>query len=379
MKIVIAPDKFRGSLEATDVCKAIDEGVMRAFPAAVTRSVPLADGGEGTARILTEYTDGRFVPVDVHDPLGRIIGSTYGISGDGLTAFIEMSVASGLSLLSRDEYNPMLTSTYGTGQLIRHALDSGVAKIVLGIGGSATTDGGIGMAAALGYEFYDQNGDLLDPVGGSMIQIDRINTDKIDSRLQSKKIVVACDVTNELHGRFGAAYVYGPQKGADDGMVVSLDEGLKNLSRVASEKFEKDYSDYPGAGAAGGLGAGALWFLGAELHPGVNIVMEHTGLEGLVQEADLVISGEGKVDDQTLQGKVIKGLAVLCQKHSVPLAVVCGTLSISPEQAREAGITCAVSVLNKPTTLEQAQKEAFENIRDATFSLVRLFFSRRES
>jgi glycerate kinase len=379
MRILIAPDKFRGSLEAAEVCRAIEEGVMLAFPRALTDSVPLADGGEGTARILTANTNGKFVSVDVHDPLGGIIQAQYGISGDGSTAFIEMSVASGLSLLSPDEYNPLLTSTFGTGELIRHALESGVKKIVLGIGGSATTDGGIGMAAALGYEFFDQNNIILDPVGGSLDKIARITIGKVDARLRSKVIVVACDVTNILYGKSGAAWVYGPQKGADDNMVESLDQGLKNLSRVASETFERDFSNYPGAGAAGGLGAGALWFLGAELHPGVNIVMQHTGVENLIQDADLVITGEGKVDDQTLQGKVIKGLAELCQKYHIPLAVVCGTLSISPEQAQQAGITYAVSVLNRPITLENAQKEAFGNIRDATFNLVRLFFSGRES
>lgn len=376
MKILIAPDKFRGSLEATDVCRAVDEGIKLAFPHAKTISVPLADGGEGTAKILTEYTGGKFMEVPVQDPLGRGIMAQYGISGDGETAFIEMAAASGVSLLSLEERNPLKTSTFGTGQLIEHALNKGVRNIILGIGGSATTDGGIGMAAALGYRFYDKQETELQPTGESLVKINRIDFAGADARLRTANIVVACDVTNPLFGEFGAAYVYGPQKGADAVMVVTLDDGLKNLSAVARRTFAKDYSVVPGAGAAGGLGAGALWFLSATLKEGVGIVMEQTGIEQHIREADLVITGEGKVDVQTLQGKVIKGLADLCVANNTPLAVVCGTLSITPEESSEAGITYAVSVLNKPITLEGAFAEAFANIRDATFNLVRLFFFR---
>ena len=374
MRILIAPDKFKGSLEAADVCLAVEEGIKLAFPDADTISVPLADGGEGTTRILTAYTHGRFISVLVNDPLGRKIMAEYGISGDGDTGFIEMASASGLLLLSPEEYNPLLTSTFGTGELIRDALDNGVKRIILGIGGSATTDGGIGMAEALGYKFYDTEGERLAAIGGSMSKIARIDIQNRDERLESLEVVVACDVKNPLYGLSGAAYVYGPQKGANDVVVNQLDEGLLNLSCVASKTFGIDVADIPGAGAAGGLGAGALWFLNATLQEGVGIVMEQTGIEDEIKKADLVITGEGKVDEQTLQGKVIKGLADLCRKYKAPLAVVCGTLSISPEESREAGIAYSVSVLNKPTTLEKAQGEAFINIRDATFNLVRLFF-----
>ena len=374
MRILIAPDKFKGSLEATDVCLAVNEGIKLAFPEAETTSIPLADGGEGTTKILTEYTGGHFVSVEVNDPLGRKIMAQYGISGDGDVAFIEMATASGLLLLSPEEYNPLLTNTFGTGELINHALDHGVKKIILGIGGSATTDGGIGMAEALGYTFHDAEGGRLVPIGESMAKIARIGTQQKDERLKSLEIVVACDVKNPLYGISGAAFVYGPQKGASKIVVDQLDKGLRNLSQIASETFGVDVSDIPGAGAAGGLGAGALWFLNATLQEGVGIVMEQTGIEEEIEKADLVITGEGKVDEQTLQGKVIKGLADLCRKYKAPLAVVCGTLSISPEESRQAGITYAVSVLNRPTTLETAQIEAFANVRNATFNLVRLFF-----
>jgi glycerate 2-kinase len=374
MKILIAPDKFKGSLEATEVCRAVEEGVKLAFPFATTLSVPLADGGEGTTRILTEYSDGKFISVITQDALGRPVEAKYGISGDGETAFIEMAAASGLLLLSREEYNPMLTSTFGTGELILHALECGVKKIILGIGGSATTDGGTGMAGALGYRFYDEYRDELQPVGGSLDKIVSIDLGDVNPLLKTAEIVVACDVTAPLYGTSGAAYVYGPQKGADQEMVRQLDDGLRNLSKVATGIFGKDISQIPGTGAAGGLGAGAIWFLNATLQEGTAIVMQQTGIEKEIENADLIITGEGKVDEQTLQGKVIKGLADLCKRYNAPLAVICGTLSISAEEIQEAGITYAVSVLNKPSTLEQAQADTFANIKDATFNLVRLFF-----
>jgi glycerate kinase len=377
MKILIAPDKFKGSLEAAEVCKAAEAGISLAFPEALIKSIPLADGGEGTTQILTNFSNGRFVTASVQDPLGRQIDANYGISGDGKTAFIEMATASGLLLLKPEECNPLNTSTFGTGELIKHAIGNGAENIILGIGGSATTDGGIGMAAALGYKFYDVSRSLLFPVGSAMENICTIDVTGADPSLKKTSFVVACDVTNPLYGESGAAFVYGPQKGADAEMVVQLDRGLQNLSNIAAATFGSDISQLPGAGAAGGLGAGALWFLAAELREGVGIVMEQTGIAEHIKNADLVITGEGKVDQQTLQGKVVKGLAALCREHNTPLAVICGTLDISPDDVRAAGITFAVSVLNKPVSLDRAKAEAFDNVRDATFHLVRLFFSNR--
>lgn len=377
MNILVAPDKFRGSLEALDVCQAVREGILLAFPEANVTTIPLADGGEGTAKILTRQAQGNSIAVEVNDPLGRTITASYGLSADGQTAFIEMAAASGLALLSTEERNPLLTSTYGTGQLIKDALDKGVKDIILGIGGSATTDGGIGMAMALGFRFYNENKELLPPKGESLNKISRIDSEKSDGRLAAVSITVACDVTNPLFGPNGAAYIYGPQKGADPAMVEVLDEGLQNLSAIASAAFEKDISNQPGAGAAGGLGAGCLWFLNAALKDGVSIVIEQTRIAERIQNADLVITGEGKVDEQTLSGKVVKGLADFCNINNVPLAVVCGTLQITPQQVRDAGITYAVSVLNRPMDLDQAQAEAFGLVKDATFHLVRLFFSNR--
>ncbi|MCF0057329.1 glycerate kinase [Dyadobacter sp. CY356] len=376
MYILVAPDKFRGSLEATEVCQSVTEGIRLAFPDAKIVSTPLADGGEGTTRILTEGSNGKFVSAVVHDPLGRYIEAEYGLSGDGNTAFIEMAAASGLNLLKPEERNPFLTNTFGTGELILHAVNSGVKKIILGIGGSATTDAGIGMAAALGFEFLDENEQNVNPNGENLSSIKNIKTENVNPLIKPVEFIVACDVTNPLYGEFGAAYIYGPQKGADQVMVAKLDMGLKNISDIATKTFGKNISGNPGAGAAGGLGAGALWFLNAKLREGVSIVMEQTNIAEHIQKADLVITGEGKVDDQTLQGKVVKGLADLCQKNNVPLAVVCGTLMITPEEAQNAGITYAVSVLNRPMDLQQAEKEAFSLVCDATFHLVRLFFNK---
>jgi len=377
MQILIAPDKFRGSLEAHEVCQAVEEGILLAFPDARVTSIPLADGGEGTTQILTEQSKGSYQSAQVKDPLGRSIAASYGLSGDGNVAFIEMASASGLRLLTSQERNPLLTSTYGTGQLILTAIENGVKEIILGIGGSATTDGGIGMAASVGYRFFDKGGNLLDPIGESLIKIDTINCEHVDLRLASVSITVACDVTNPLFGSQGAAYIYGPQKGANQKMVEELDLGLRNLAAVSAKTFGRDVSDQPGAGAAGGLGAGCLWFLNAPLKEGVQIVMDKTNLAEHLQNSDLVITGEGKVDEQTLSGKVVKGLAGLCQQHNVPLAVVCGTLTITPEETRTAGITYAVSVLNKPMDLVHAQKNAHILVKEATFNLVRLFFSHK--
>lgn len=374
MYILIAPDKFRGSLEASEVCQSVTEGIRKAYPDAEIVSIPLADGGEGTTRILTEQSKGKFITAIVHDPLGRYIEAEYGVSGDGSTAFIEMAAASGLSLLKPWEQNPLLTHTVGTGELIVHALNAGVKKIILGIGGSATTDAGFGMAAALGYQFFDENNELITPAGENLARIRSIRTDGMDVRIKQTHIVVACDVTNPLYGESGAAFVYGPQKGADKVMVSQLDHGLRNIAKVAAEIFDEDISEVPGTGAAGGLGAGALWFLNATLQEGVGIVMEETHIEAHVKKADLVITGEGKVDEQTLSGKVVKGLASLCQSNHVPLAVVCGTLMITPDEATKAGITYAVSVLNRPMSLQLAEAEAYSLVRDATFHLVRLFF-----
>lgn len=372
MNILIAPDKFRGSLEATEVCDAVEKGVLMACPSAYIIKTPLADGGEGTAAILTKSQNGKFIEITVEDPLGRATPAVYGISGNGKTAFIEMSAASGLHLLQKDEQNPLYTSSYGTGEMIAHALETGVDTIILGIGGSATTDAGTGMARALGFRFLDETGNEVVPNGENLHSIKSIDDSRKNPLLDPCKVIVACDVTNPLYGPNGAAYVYGPQKGADEAGVRLLDEGLRSFAQVAAGHFGNSFENIPGAGAAGGVGAGAVWFLRARLYEGIRIVMEQLEIPGKIKEMDLVITGEGKADEQTLSGKVVKGLASLCKESGVPLALLCGTLAITPQQAEEAGITYAVSVLNRPTDLETAQKEAAERVAEAAYYLTKL-------
>ncbi|WP_373515899.1 glycerate kinase, partial [Persicitalea sp.] len=314
MKILLAPDKFRGSLEADEVCAAMASGILLAFPEAKVVSIPLADGGEGFAKSLTLNSGGSYVSGVVQDPLGRPITVSYGLSADRSTAFIEMASASGLGLLSETERDPTKTTSYGTGQLIANALDQGVENIILGIGGSATNDGGLGIASALGYHFFDKNKNLLIPDGGHLSALHSIDSGKVHSKLHTTKITVACDVTNPLHGESGAAYIYGPQKGASPEQVVFLDNGLRHLAKIATETFGKDVSQSPGAGAAGGVGAGALWFLNATLESGAAIVFQQTKLENHVRNADLVITGEGKMDQQTLSGKLVLGVANMCAR-----------------------------------------------------------------
>lgn len=372
MQILIAPDKFRGSLDALQVCEAIEKGIRMAIPDARVIKAPLADGGEGTAEILTLSQGGRFANVRVQDPLGRETEASYGISGDGSTAFIELASASGLQLLTTDERNPLLTTTFGTGQLIAHALDQGIENLILGIGGSATTDAGIGLAAALGYRFLDKDENELPPIGENLIRITKIDDRSVHPRLATCRITVACDVTNPLYGPTGAAYVYAPQKGADPQMVELLDQGLKSFSQLANPHFGKNVDLMPGAGAAGGVGAGAVWFLNARLREGVKIVMDQLKLPEIVKSVDLVITGEGKADEQTLSGKVVQGLASLCRDAQVPLALLCGTLQISPQQAKDAGIIFATSILNRPIDLATAQMEAFERVEETAYYLANL-------
>ncbi|GAB3560191.1 glycerate kinase [Spirosoma fluminis] len=374
MRILLAPDKFRGSLTAQAVAQAMEEGVRLADASAEVALVPLADGGEGTAEILTKATDGSWHTVMVNDPIGRSIEAGFGISADGKTAFIEMALASGLQLLEATERNPLLTSTYGTGQLIRHALAIGVEHIVLGIGGSATTDAGIGMAAALGWRFLAENGFELPPNGASLSKIRQILPPASPAQ-QPFSASVACDVTAPLFGPSGAAYVYGPQKGATPEMVEELDSGLQQFAHVINEQFGVDVATIPGSGAAGGLGAGALFFLNAALRPGVDVVLEAVCFDQRAAHADLILTGEGKLDQQTLQGKLLKGVTDRSAAAGVPVVALCGTLELTPEEIDSLGLTAAFSVLNRPERLNEAVLTAYSDVRQATFNVCRLFLS----
>lgn len=371
MKILLAPDKFRGSLDAPQVCAAMAEGISMVSLEIEVVSLPMADGGEGTLDLLLWYSGGKKHITKVKDPLGRIIDAEYGISSDGKTAFIEMATASGLRLLEKEERNPLKTNTYGTGELIKIVIESGVENIILGIGGSATTDAGIGMAAALGWQFLDENGQFLEPIGENLIYIHKIKPPT--SQLLVPNILVACDVTNPLYGENGAAYIYAPQKGADQLMVEDLDKGLQNIARIFKRDFCKNLAHEAGAGAAGGLGFGAMAFLNANLKEGVKLLMDFCDFDNNLKDVNLIITGEGKIDNQTLQGKLIKGITDRAKKTNIPIAAICGTLDVSPQELQQIGIQYATSILNRPMNLDDALKYGYEGVKNATFYLVNLW------
>ena len=351
MNILIAPDSFKDSLGALAVAQALSSGIRKVLPDALIRVVPMADGGEGTVESIIDATGGRMMQVPVMDPLMREITSFYGISGDGSTAVIEMAAASGLELLDRGERNPWVTSTFGTGQLIRHALDQGCGKILLGIGGSATNDGGMGMARALGVKFLDHSGAAVAQGGGGLGDIRKIIMEELDPRIGEVEMMVACDVTNPLTGPNGASHIYGPQKGAGPEMVKKLDSHLSQFARLIGEQLGKEINQVPGAGAAGGLGAGLMAFLGARLVKGVDMVAESVQLEKAIVEADLVITGEGKMDRQTQFGKTPFGVAQLAEKHGKPVIGVAGTVEEGAEELYGCGFRVIMPILEKPSDL----------------------------
>jgi glycerate 2-kinase len=381
MHILIAPDKFRGSLTAEQVIEAMQEGILDVLPNAQITAIPLADGGEGTAATLARATHGHIHHTYIYDALMRPVEAAFGLSGDGKTAYIEMAAASGLQLLSIAERNPMETTTFGTGELILKALELGVENILLCIGGSATNDAGMGMAAALGYRFLDENKEVLKPVGKNLIHVKSIDNQHITIDFSKINIAVACDVENPLYGKNGAAYIYARQKGATDEQIEALDIGLKSFGQIADNFFQKNariwnaetsrtVSGLRGGGAAGGLGAGSVWFLNATLKSGIDLVMQETNFESAVKKADLILTGEGKIDIQTLEGKVLKGITRLAQKHNVPVIALCGTLDLTPLQIREMGLAYATSILKRPCSLEEAGENAFEWMKEATSQVV---------
>jgi glycerate 2-kinase len=373
MHFLLAPDKFRGSLAAEQVCHAMQEGIALALPDATTTALPLADGGEGTAEVLTAATNGRWVRELTTDPLQRPLTAGFGLSGSGRTGYVELAQASGLSWLNVPERNPLHTTTYGTGSLIQGAINEGVETIVLCIGGSATTDGGVGMAAALGWQFLDVAGTPFLPTGGTLQQIQTIVPPASPLPV---RVRVACDVQNPLYGPEGAAFVYAPQKGASPADVALLDAGLQHLAQLVERQLSHDYAhvlpNRPGAGAAGGAGFGAMAFLGATLEPGIDLVLDVVGFDAQLARASVVLTGEGKLDAQTLQGKLLAGICRRAASHNVPVIALCGTLDLTPAQIQALGLQAAFSVLNAPQSLEKAVSNAHDDLHRATFNVVRL-------
>lgn len=365
MTILVACDSFKDALDAPSVCHAISKGLSLANPTLQTITLPLADGGEGTAQVLTHLTNGRLHSAMVQDPIGRSISASFGISADGQTAFIDMAEASGLQRLSITERNPLQTSTYGTGQLILAALDAGAERIVLGIGGSATNDGGMGMARALGWQFLDANNRPLMGLGQDLHQIRQV---VIPPTSFSCEIQVLCDVDNPLYGPRGAAHVYGAQKGANEANIIVLDQGLQHLASF----FPLEHASLAGGGAAGGLGFGAVAFLGATLRSGIETILDYAKFEEHLTECDWVITGEGKIDDQTAQGKLISGVCAAAAKHHKPVIGLCGALLANPEQIAQIGLQSAFSICHHPTSLDKALTETHHQLVRTAYSVARL-------
>lgn len=372
MKIVIAPDSFKGSLTAKEVALAIGQGILAVFPECEIVQVPMADGGEGTVQSLVDSTGGEIVKIEVTGPLGTPVKAFFGLLGDGLTAVIEMASASGLPLVPGDRRNPLLTTTYGTGELIRAALDLGVTNLVIGIGGSATNDGGAGMAMALGARLLDSQGRHLGFGGGELSRLSGIDVSGLDPRLSLVRTTVACDVDNPLCGPRGASAVFGPQKGATPEMVQILDGNLDHYSRIIERDLGRKVAEVLGAGAAGGLGAGLLAFTNATVRRGVEIVIELTGLDQHLAGASLVITGEGQIDGQTARGKTPYGVAQLAKRHGLPVIAIVGGIGPGSEEVHGLGIDALVPILPRPMTVEEAMTRGFDLVASAAERTARL-------
>ena len=369
---VLAPDSFKESMTAKQVCLAMEAGLKRVFPDANYIHVPMADGGEGTTQSLIDATGGEIFTLEVTGPLGTPVEGCYGIMGGGDIAVIEMASASGIHYVNPHTKNPLLTTTWGTGELIRACLDKGIRKIILGIGGSATNDGGAGMAEALGVRFFDKQGERLAPGGGALGDLHRIDISGLDSRLAEVDIQVACDVTNPLCGPQGASAVFGPQKGATPEMVATLDHHLAHYADVISQQLGHEVAATPGAGAAGGLGAGLMAFTHCTLRKGIEIVVEYSGLSAKLAGADYCFTGEGRIDFQTRFGKTPFGVAQTARQHQVPVIAVAGSIGDDVGALYDAGIDAIFGIIPHAAAIESLLQEGTTNMERTCENIGRL-------
>ena len=363
MKIVIAPDSYKESLSALEVASAIEAGFRDIFPDACYVKLPLADGGEGTVEAMVAATQGSIVRLAVTGPLGAEVDAFYGLSGDEHTAFIEMAAASGLELVPAAQRDPLITTSYGTGELIKNALDRGVEHFIIGIGGSATNDGGAGMMQALGARLLDKQGEQIGFGGGALPDLDRIDISNLDDRIAQCRFEVACDVTNPLTGEQGASAIFGPQKGATPELVQQLDRALAHYAEIIHRDLDIDVLHIPGGGAAGGMGAALYAFCQAELRRGIEIVTEALGLAEQVKDATLVITGEGRIDSQTINGKVPIGVAKVAKRFNKPVIGIAGSLTADVGVVHQHGVDAVFSVLYSICSLEEALGNAGQNVR----------------
>ncbi|ENO16622.2 glycerate kinase [Marinobacter nanhaiticus D15-8W] len=371
--MLIAPDSFKESLSAAEVAVAIREGLSEALPNATFTELPLADGGEGTLEALVIAAGGRYETTDVTGPDGNTLRARFGLIHDDRTAVIEMAEASGLQRLPEARRNPMKTTSRGTGELILAALDLGVEQVILTLGGSATNDGGLGMAQALGVKALDASGDPVAPGGQGLLDLASLNLHELDTRVPATRFRVICDVNNPLTGPDGATYVFGPQKGATPEMLVKLDQGMERYGVLLEQVVGRKLADRPGAGAAGGVGAAACGFLGGRLEPGIDVVMDAVGLRDQLRDADLVVTGEGRIDAQTARGKTLAGLAREAAGANVPVIALAGSLGDDYTEALACGITAIFGVTPAPMPLAEALERTSDSLRRAARNIGALY------
>lgn len=376
LTFVLAPDSFKSSMTAQEVCDAMERGIRKVLPEATCIKVPMADGGEGTVQSLVDATKGKVYELEVMGPLTSPVLAQYGILGDEKTAVIEMASASGIQYINKKTRNPLITTTYGTGQLIKECLNKGVSKIILGIGGSATNDGGAGLAQALGVRFLDKHNDELPFGGAALSQLEKIDLSNLDTRLRNVEIEVACDVTNPLCGEIGASKVFGPQKGATPDMVDILDKALCRYAEIIKCQLGKDIFNIPGAGAAGGLGAGLLAFTNAKLERGVNIVINYTNLKEIIKKADFVFTGEGGIDFQTQYGKTPYGVAQVAKSENKKVIAIAGYIGKGIDQLYDCGFDAILGILSQATSLEEALLKGKENVERTIENVVHILLLR---
>jgi glycerate kinase len=372
MKIVIASDSYKGSLSSKRVGEVVKKGLSTVFDDADISVIPVGDGGEGTVESLVDATRGEYYNLEVTAPLIGKVTASYGISGDGNTAFIEMASASGLNLTPIEKRNPYISTTYGTGEVLKSALDKGVKKIIMGIGGSATNDGGIGLASALGVKFLDSEGRIISNDNKGIEDLDRIDISYIDKRLKNIEIIAACDVDNPLTGRNGASYIYGGQKGADLEMIETMDQNLYRFASIIRRDLGVDIEHVPGAGSAGGLGAGLMAFCGAELKSGIDIVLDFLNFDQKIAGADLVITGEGMFDHQTLMNKAPIGVARRAKAQGIKVVGIAAVFSDKADILLENGFDAIFSVVSKLSNIDEAINNTERNLLTLSKSIARL-------
>lgn len=371
MKIVLAPDKYKGSLTGLEFCDIIEPILKSSFVNAEVIRTPLADGGDGTIEVIKYYLQGEIIKAEVNNPIFKPVLASYLYSKSSKIAFIEMAEASGMKLLKPEDQNCMHTTTFGTGQLILNAIDKGAQHIILGIGGSATNDCGIGMATALGYKFLNKNYEEVKSIGSILTDITKIDDSQVDKRLRNIKFQIACDVTNPLYGSNGAAHVYAKQKGATEDNISYLDNGLQSFSKVLDKHFNLNTQKIKGAGAAGGMGAGTVAFLKGELLPGIDLIKQIAKFDAKIKNADWIITGEGNLDDQTLSGKALSGVLSSAKKKQIKVAAFCGSIDLESRVIQDLGISYTDSIMNHALSLSDALTNAKQYLEIITKAFVK--------